>query len=164
MTPVVHLGLRISPWMFEKIWNDAMIFSGTRGKMYHEKNLVQKSRGTVPLKLSCEGNTVVCKPSEMTSVTAWMLAQISKEVSLYMYRYLFWMSVWKYTRDLQLCWIELKRWMQVPQHVGIFKKKAGEIQDGCIAQNKPKTYSGITGGGWDTARSLPVRSWLQFYL
>jgi len=28
------------------------------------------------------GNTVVCKPSEMTSVTAWMLCQILKEVGL----------------------------------------------------------------------------------
>ena len=28
------------------------------------------------------GNTVVCKPSEMTSVTAWMLAQICNQVKL----------------------------------------------------------------------------------
>merc|ERR1711981_34285 len=28
------------------------------------------------------GNTVVCKPSEMTSVTAWMLAKVIKEVGL----------------------------------------------------------------------------------
>ena len=28
------------------------------------------------------GNTVVCKPSEMTSVTAWMLAKVMKEVCL----------------------------------------------------------------------------------
>jgi len=28
------------------------------------------------------GNTVVCKPSEMTSVTAWMLAGVMKEVGL----------------------------------------------------------------------------------
>ena len=25
------------------------------------------------------GNTVVCKPSEMTSVTAWMMCQVMKE-------------------------------------------------------------------------------------
>jgi len=28
------------------------------------------------------GNTVVCKPSEMTSVTAWMLCQVFHEVGL----------------------------------------------------------------------------------
>jgi acyl-CoA reductase-like NAD-dependent aldehyde dehydrogenase len=28
------------------------------------------------------GNTVVCKPSEMTSVTAWMLAQLFEEVGV----------------------------------------------------------------------------------
>ena len=28
------------------------------------------------------GNTVVCKPSEMTSVTAWMLCDIMREVGL----------------------------------------------------------------------------------
>ena len=28
------------------------------------------------------GNTVVCKPSEMTSVTAWMLASVMKEVNI----------------------------------------------------------------------------------
>merc|ERR1712198_660406 len=28
------------------------------------------------------GNTVVCKPSEMTSVTAWMLTKVMKEVGL----------------------------------------------------------------------------------
>ena len=26
------------------------------------------------------GNTVVCKPSEMTSVTAWMLCQVCQQV------------------------------------------------------------------------------------
>ena len=29
-----------------------------------------------------EGNTVVCKPSEMTSVTAWMLCKIMKTIGL----------------------------------------------------------------------------------
>ena len=28
------------------------------------------------------GNTVVCKPSEMTSVTAWMLCKIMKDIGL----------------------------------------------------------------------------------
>ena len=28
------------------------------------------------------GNTVVCKPSEMTSVTAWMLCKLMKEAGL----------------------------------------------------------------------------------
>ena len=29
------------------------------------------------------GNTCVCKPSEMTSVTAWMLAKVIKEAGLF---------------------------------------------------------------------------------
>ena len=32
--------------------------------------------------MSFVGNTVVCKPSEMTTVTAWMLCQIFDEVEL----------------------------------------------------------------------------------
>ncbi len=47
LPPVVHLDLRISPQIFEKILNDPMSFSGTWGKM--KKNLKQKSRDTVPL-------------------------------------------------------------------------------------------------------------------
>jgi hypothetical protein len=53
LTPVVHLDLRISPRIFEKIWNDpSFIFRGLgeAGKVIHEKNLKQK--------ISCPFNTV----------------------------------------------------------------------------------------------------------
>jgi hypothetical protein len=42
LTPVVHLDLRISPRIFEKIHMILMLFSGAWGKMIHEKNLKQK--------------------------------------------------------------------------------------------------------------------------
>jgi hypothetical protein len=37
-TPVVHLELRISPRIFEKIRNGPNGYSGARGKLIHEKN------------------------------------------------------------------------------------------------------------------------------
>jgi hypothetical protein len=42
LTPVVHLDLRISPRIFEKIRNDPYVISGAWGKVIHEKNLNQK--------------------------------------------------------------------------------------------------------------------------
>ncbi len=58
---VVHLHLRISPRIFEKI----RYFRGL-GKIIHEKNLKQKSRDTVPLthsskKYTPRGNEEECK-------------------------------------------------------------------------------------------------------
>jgi hypothetical protein len=46
---VKHLDLQISPRIFEKIRNALMLFSGTWGKMIHEKTLSKKSLDTVPL-------------------------------------------------------------------------------------------------------------------
>ncbi len=43
LIPVVHLDLRISQRIFEKIQNDLVLFSGAWGKMIHEKNLVTLS-------------------------------------------------------------------------------------------------------------------------
>ncbi len=37
-----HLGLRISPFIFEKIWMTLILFSGARGKMIHEKKTSRK--------------------------------------------------------------------------------------------------------------------------
>jgi hypothetical protein len=42
LTLVVLLDLRISPRIFEKIWNDPNVISGAWGKMIQEKNLKQK--------------------------------------------------------------------------------------------------------------------------
>jgi hypothetical protein len=42
LTPVVHLDLRISPRIFEKIEMTLVLFSGAWGKVIHEKNLKQK--------------------------------------------------------------------------------------------------------------------------
>jgi hypothetical protein len=42
LTPVVHLDLRISPRIFEKIQMILMLLSGAWGKVIHEKNLKQK--------------------------------------------------------------------------------------------------------------------------
>ena len=42
LIPVVHLDLRISPRIFEKIRIDLTSFSGTCEKVIHEKKLKQK--------------------------------------------------------------------------------------------------------------------------
>jgi hypothetical protein len=42
LTPVVHLDLRISPRIFEKIRNDPNVIIRGLGKVIHEKNLKQK--------------------------------------------------------------------------------------------------------------------------
>ncbi len=50
MTPVVHLELLISPWIFKKIQNDPnWIFMGL-GKLIHEKNLNSKISWHCPFK------------------------------------------------------------------------------------------------------------------
>ncbi len=49
LIPVVHLDLRISPRIFEKIWNSPNGILWGWGKLIHEKNQKQKSRDTVPL-------------------------------------------------------------------------------------------------------------------
>jgi hypothetical protein len=46
-TPVVHLELRISPRIFEKIRNGSVGILRVLGEMIHEKNRSRKSRGTV---------------------------------------------------------------------------------------------------------------------
>ncbi len=42
LTPVVHLDLRISPRIFEKIRNDPNVIIRAWGKVIHEKNLKKK--------------------------------------------------------------------------------------------------------------------------
>ncbi len=42
LPPAVHLDLRISPRIIEKMRNEPSIISGAWGKMVHEKNLKQK--------------------------------------------------------------------------------------------------------------------------
>jgi hypothetical protein len=42
LRPVVHLDLRISPRIFEKIWTILMGYSGAGGKPIHGKNQNQK--------------------------------------------------------------------------------------------------------------------------
>ncbi len=51
LIPVVHLDLRISSRIFEKIRNDPNVILGSWGKVIHEKNLKQNSRDTAPLSL-----------------------------------------------------------------------------------------------------------------
>ncbi len=48
--PVVHLELRISPPIFEKIRNGPIGILRGLGELIHEKNRSQKSRDTVPLR------------------------------------------------------------------------------------------------------------------
>jgi hypothetical protein len=42
LIPVVHLDLRISPQIFEKILNDPEVIAEAWGKMIRDKNLKQK--------------------------------------------------------------------------------------------------------------------------
>jgi hypothetical protein len=49
VSPLVHLGLRISPRIFEKIINDPHVISGTWGKMMHEKTPEAKYLVTLSL-------------------------------------------------------------------------------------------------------------------
>jgi hypothetical protein len=49
MTPVVHLDLCISPWIFEKIWIDPKVILRGLGGDDSGKNLKQKFCYTVPL-------------------------------------------------------------------------------------------------------------------
>jgi hypothetical protein len=48
-TPLVHLELRISPQIFEKIRNGLLVYSEAWGKLIQEKAKSRKSRDTVPL-------------------------------------------------------------------------------------------------------------------
>ncbi len=50
-TPVMHLELQISPWIFEKIWNCPIGILRGLGKLIYEKNLISKSCVTAPLRL-----------------------------------------------------------------------------------------------------------------
>jgi hypothetical protein len=50
LPPVVHLDLRRSPRFFEKFDTALMVYSGTWGKLIHEKTRSRKSCDTVPLK------------------------------------------------------------------------------------------------------------------
>ncbi len=42
LIPVVHLDLRVSPWILKKFEMTLILFSGDWGDMIHEKNLKRK--------------------------------------------------------------------------------------------------------------------------
>jgi hypothetical protein len=50
LIPGVHLDLRLSPWIFEKIQNGPNVILWGWGKLIHEKTGSKKSRDTVPLR------------------------------------------------------------------------------------------------------------------
>jgi hypothetical protein len=52
LTPVVHLDLRISPRIFEKIRNDPNVIFRGLGKVIHEKTRSKKSCDTGPLNVN----------------------------------------------------------------------------------------------------------------
>jgi hypothetical protein len=51
---VVHFDLQIFPWIFEKIWNALVLFSGAWEKMIHERIWSKKFCDTVPLNQKME--------------------------------------------------------------------------------------------------------------
>ncbi len=69
-TPVVHLELRISPRIFEKIWNGSFgILRGLGETDSWKKNRSRKSRGTVPLMNLAKNNP----PSSHETATLLLL-------------------------------------------------------------------------------------------
>jgi hypothetical protein len=72
VTRMVHLMLRISPQIFEKIWNgpNGILWGGGGENWFMKKTWCRKSRDTVPL--------IDCKKSSSTAVVCWPNATLRR--------------------------------------------------------------------------------------